>query len=308
MGQQTDLEQSVMRTILWFSLFSYPLTVFEIWKWLLKPQRPYDLIEVYSILEKSDWLKQMLETSGGFYALKGKNINEMLKDRQVRFLDAERKYKSLRRIAKFFSLLPAVRSVGAVNTMAWWSTTPTSDIDLYVVTKPGSIWSSRFWLVLPFLLTGQRPMHHKQSKQEKNSFCFSFFSTTEHLQMEHLCFPRDYYMAFWVKSLVPILDRDGSFAIFHQENRWATRLLPNAHSRVHHWSHKTVMIPSILFQFKFLEPFFRVVQQRRLPLPLRKLANLDSRVVVTDEILKFHENDRRLQFRDAFESLLERYL
>ena len=48
--------------------------------------------------------------------------------------------------------------------------------------------------------------------------------------------------------------------------------------------------------------------KKRLPLQLRKMANLDSRVVVTDEVLKFHDNDRRLQFRDAFESLLKRYL
>ncbi|MBI2473182.1 hypothetical protein HYV70_01350 [Candidatus Uhrbacteria bacterium] len=308
MGHQTDLEQSVMRTILWFSLFSYPLTAFELWKWLLKPQRPYDLIEVYSILEKSDWLKQMLETSEGFYALKGKQINEMVRDRQMRFLDAERKYKMLRRIAKFFYLLPSVRAVGVVNTMAWWSTTSQSDIDLYVVTKPGSIWSSRFWLVLPFFLTGQRPMHHQQLRQGKDPFCFSFFSTTEHLQMEHLCFPRDYYMAFWVKSLVPILDRDGNFSVFHQENRWATRLLPNAHPRTHHRSHVPWTMPSLFFPGTFFESFFRTLQQKRLPLQLRTLANIDSRVIVTDEVLKFHENDRRLQFRDAFESLLERYL
>src|SRR3990167_1179482 len=278
MDQRTDLEQSVMRTILWFSLFSYPLTVFEMWKWLLNPQRPYDLIEIYSILEKSQWLEQELETSQGFYALKGKKIDEMLKDRRARFLDAERKYKILRRTAKFFYLLPSVRAVGAVNTMAWWSTTSKSDIDLYVITKPGSIWSSRFWLVFPFILTGQRPLHQEELQGDQDPFCFSFFSTTEHLQLEHLCFPRDYYMAFWVKSLVPILDRDGNFSVFHQENRWATRLLPNAHPRVHHWSHATRAIPSILFQCKFLEPFFRAMQQKRLPPQLRELANLDSRV------------------------------
>ncbi|NQV90613.1 hypothetical protein HQ487_04410 [Candidatus Uhrbacteria bacterium] len=308
MGQQTDLELSVMRTILWFSMFKSAITVFEIWKWMITPERRYALSEVYSILEKSSWLQMKVDSQAGFYVLKGQDSPALIQDRQEKFLDAERKFKRLRRVASFFYLLPGVRAVGAVNTLAWWGTTPQSDIDLYVVTRTGTIWSSRFWLVLPFLLTGQRPEHGTEPSLSKDPFCFSFFATQETLALEELCVPRDYYMAFWVKSIVPLFDRDESFTQFRLENRWATRMLPNAHVRTPHHGHLPKRLPSLPIQWKVAEPLFRYIQRTRLPVELRELANLDSRVVVTDEMLKFHENDRRAEYRETYEELLERHL
>ena len=307
MGARTDLEQSVMRTILWFPQFSHPLTVFEMWKWLLEPERAYGLAEIYAILERSPWLQEKLESYNGFFALKGSGIQKLIEGRQERFLDAERKFRALRRAANYFSLLPGVRSVAAGNTLAWWSTAKDSDIDLYIVTRPGHIWSSRFWLVVPFLLMGRRPTHG-QSSSVQDPFCFSFFSTNERLNLEELCLPRDYYMAFWVRSLVPVLDRDGSLATLQSENRWVSRSLPNAHPRAKHHRHEPRHVPSLPLQWRLTESFFRSIQRNRLPAHLRELANLDSRVVVTDEVLKFHDNDRREQYRDTFESLLERHL
>lgn len=305
-SQTTDLERSILKTVLWFSLFSQPLTVFEIWKWLMQPVRAYDLCEVQSILERSAWLAEKLQTFEGFWSVKGEvTIQSLIHARQDRFLDAERKFKRVRRAARFFRLLPHMRAVAAVNSLAWWGTDEQSDIDLYVVTKAGSIWSSRFWLVLPFALLRARP--HREPKV-RDPFCFSFFSTHESLQLEELCFPRDYYMAFWVKSLVPVFDRDGSLSEFHRVNRWASNLLPNARGRVVHHRHVPGFCPRVPVQSRLLEPLFRFFQRRRMPVHLSSLANQDSRVVVTDDMLKFHENDRRLEFRDRFETLLAQHV
>lgn len=305
-AQPSDIERSVLKTILWFSMFSQPLTVFEIWKWLMQPIRAYDLSEVQSILGKSDWLREKLQESKGFWVLKSQaSIESLIQHRQTRFLDAERKYKRLRRVARLFRLVPGVRAVAAVNSLAWWGTDEHSDIDLYVVTKPGTIWSSRFWLVLPFALLGARP---HQEQKARDPFCFSFFSTHEALQMEGLCFPRDYYLAFWVKSLVPVFDRDGSLAELHRENRWASHFLPHARGRSIHGRHVPGFCPRMAVQWRLLEPLFRLFQRRRMPAQLANLANQDSRVVVTDDMLKFHVNDRRLEFRDRFEALVAEHV
>lgn len=307
METRTNLEVSVLRTILWFSQFSIPITIFEIWKWLFTPERAYGLAEVYGVLDRSQWLSKRLESHNGFYALKGSCVAQLIQGRQSRFLDAERKFALLRRTATYFSLLPGVRFVAAVNTLAWWSTTSESDIDLYIVTRPGNIWSSRFWLVVPFLLLGRRPKHNQPTSM-RDPFCFSFFSTSDALNLEELCLPRDYYMAFWVRSLVPVFDRDGHLTTLHAENRWATRQLPNAHTRPVHHRHHPYRLPSLPIQWKLTEPLFREAQRNRLPDHLREIANLDTRVVVTDDVLKFHDTDRRAQYRDAFEALLEEHV
>lgn len=306
--EHTDLEQSVLRTVLWFSLFSFPVTAFEIWKWLLKPERSYDLAQVYAVLEKSDWLEEKLETHDGFYTLKTRGIEALIAERQKRFLDAEHKFALLRRAAKYFYLLPGVRAVAAVNTMAWWSTTSTSDIDVYILTLPGLIWSSRFWLVLPFLLSGRRPARGEHGDVVRDPFCFSFFASLDHLGIEDLCVSRDVYLAFWIKSLVPIIDRDDCFVSFQRENRWASSMLPNAEPRSFHPFHKPQRLPSLPIQWRLLESVWRSLQRRRLPMSLRGIANIDSRVIITDTMLKFHDNDRRELFRDEFESLVKLHL
>ncbi|MEK7452557.1 MAG: hypothetical protein AAB664_04410, partial [Patescibacteria group bacterium] len=66
----TNLEQSILRTLCWFSVFDRPITRFEIWKWLLEPDRAYDLAEVYRTIESSEWIKERTVEKDGFYQLR----------------------------------------------------------------------------------------------------------------------------------------------------------------------------------------------------------------------------------------------
>lgn len=304
--EPTPLEQSVFRTLAWFSLFAYPMTAFEVWKWLFKPDRSYDLAEVYRILEISTWLDEKLQRKQGFFALReGLKIEEQIKGREVRFLDAVRKYKKLRHVAMFFWCLPGVRAVAAANTLAWWHTNEQSDIDLYIITRPGMIWTTRLLTVFPFQLLGQRP---GSSEVVKDPFCFSFFQSADYLQMEELRVENDYYLAFWAKSLVPIFDKDQCFEEHKKENHWANVCLPNTAVRRVHTYHTPKIRFVLPMPLRWAEPIARSFQCRRFPPQIKELANKDTRVVVNDCMLKFYPNDRREQYRDAFEELLARYL
>ncbi len=306
MAQPTDLELSIFRTLCWFSLFDFPLSSFDVWKWLLKPGRVYNFFEVDHALEQSDWLSNRLTGQNGMFLLKRSDPLPVLMSRHRRFLDATRKFRKLRRAAHFFQLLPGVQAVFAVNTMAWWHTNEQSDIDLFIITKPSHIWSSRFLLVLPFLLSGHRP-HHAQTTPLKDPFCFSFFCTTEALAMETLKWSQDdHYFAYWIKSIVPIFDRAEVLSQIQMHNKWTDVALPNARMRNVHPIHKPISIAPLPIQGSFLEPLFRHVQRNKFPTVLRGLANLDSRVVITDDMLKFHENDRRAEFIQAYHDAYEK--
>lgn len=300
----TDLERAVVRTLIWFSLTEHPVTAFEVHKWLLQPEGKYELGQVQRVLLQSEYLDKKIQRSQGMYALKGSvSIEEQIRQRQKRFQDAERKFKTLRRWAHVFRLLPGVRAVAAGNTLAWWGTNEQSDIDLFLVTDPGCIWSSRFWSVLPFALSGRRPHTGR-----RDPFCLSFFATRDALQLESVCLDRDVYMAYWLKSLVPVMDQESFLSQLHLENRWVEALLPNAFARADHHRHTPAALPAPVRQPRLLESVFRSLQRRRLPVRLKELANQDTRVVVTDHMLKFHANDRREQFRDRFEQLTARHL
>lgn len=53
----------------------------------------------------------------------------------------------------------------------------------------------------------------------------------------------------------------------------------------------------------FCERLAKEIQLRRLPARILDMMNKDSRVVVTDSVLKFHDNDRRAEYRDRWNAL-----
>lgn len=304
MPSPTDLELAVFRTLCWFSVFGMPLTRFEVWKWLLAPARTYHLFEVDQALEGSVWLFDRLQEFDGRIALKHLSLVQQIADGHRRRIDACRKFMTLRKAASFFQLLPSIQAVFAVNSLAWSHTNAQSDIDLYIVTKPNRLWSSRFFLVFPFLLLGQRSQHGHTSVQDP--FCFSFFSTSTALQFESLKWTQsDYYLAYWMKSMVPIFDHAQIGEQIAHLNKWTDIIIPHASRRIPHPLHRPRRFIRLPIQWSWMEPFFRAIQHSRFPTILKELANKDTRVVITDEMLKFHDNDRRQDFLLAFEDVYE---
>lgn len=304
---QTKLDQAIIKTVSWFSIFDYPLTTFEIWKWLYKPDRVYKLGEVYKALDESVRLQELLREKDGFFTFgKEKNIEDLIVMRHDRFLDAVRKFAKLKRAATFFSLIPSVRAVATANTLSWWHTRPESDIDLFIIVKPGTIWSTRALLVLPFAILGRRPsVRDGQTNEKIDSFCFSFFMSQDNLNIESLSVAGgDPYLAFWTKSLVPILDRDAIFNKFATENLWADDKLAHASLRPMHRELKAKVFPSIPFPLRAAEGFSRSIQMKKFPERIRSGANQDTRVVISNKMLKFHANDRREQFKNRWIDVL----
>lgn len=304
MNCQNDLEESIFKTIAWFSIFEYPLTVFEIYKWLWSPDKNYKLSDVYSTLNESSWLKDRLVQRNSFFALKqSKPITELIKIRNDRFLDANRKYIKLVKAVKKFRFVPGVSAVAAANTLAWWHTKEQSDIDLFIIVKPSLIWSTRFLLILPFALTRRRPALDKPAL---DPFCFSFFLSSNFLSLENLCLEgSDPYMAYWVRSLVPIFDRENTFEKFEAVNVWSKKNLPNAAPRKINQQLCVKSKGSIPFQTRLFEKITKSLQKKYFPKYIRDLANIDTRVIVNDNILKFHANDRKEEYRQRWNELIK---
>ena len=85
----TDLEQSILKTLAWFSLMEYPVTVFELWKWLLGPRQIYTLGDVYACIDESKHLWSRVRKEAGFLALDGaKPITALIEKRHGAFLNA----------------------------------------------------------------------------------------------------------------------------------------------------------------------------------------------------------------------------
>ncbi len=229
--EPSDLERSILHTACWFAVHGVPVTSFELWKWLWFPVRAYRLEEIVEALEASAWLASRLQTDGAFHALRGEEpLAEMVARREERFTIALRKFRALRRAIRYLARLPVIDGVAAANTLAWWQAREESDIDLFILTKPGAAWLARAFATLPFALLRRRPGDHA-----RDPLCFSFFASMAHLSLKDLrLFGGDPYLAYWTRSLVPVFDRGGAWERFHASNAWVEEMLPHAAPRTAH--------------------------------------------------------------------------
>jgi hypothetical protein len=97
----------------------------------------------------------------------------------------------------------------------------------------------------------------------------------------------DPYMDFWIATLLPLYDAGGVFDEFRKVNEGRGlegRKSGKASGRI--------------------ERLAKNIQMRKFPERIRSMANVDSRVVISDDVLKFHVNDRREAFKERFEDRL----
>ncbi len=296
----SNLSKVIFRTVAYFSLFDYPLTSFEIWKWLLGAQDKASLFDVRQELAKSEFLCARLKSHQGFWSLVDQDVEQLVATRHERWLDAVRKYKRLRRATRFLSLIPSVRGIAACNTLAWNHTREGSDVDIFIIVREGSVWTSRLLSVTPFKLLRMRPGAGK-----RDPLCFTFFLSDTNLDLSSLRLEgSDPYLAYWSRSIVPVFDRDNVFEQFAQANGWLDQTLTNSAPGV---SHAARRIESFTRSFRFprfVEQLAEKLQRRKFPEVIQNMANRDSRVVVSDAMLKFHDNDRRAEFRDKLEAIM----
>ncbi len=294
----TTLEQSLFRQLAYFAYFQFPLTALELWKWSDAPN--ITVLEVEEVLLNSSWLRlQGCSSDQGFFALG--DAAKWRSERLFRVTDALRKSRQTSRFAKLASRLPWVKMIAVCNSLAFSFTNHESDIDLFVVTERGKIWSTRLILAGALALMRARP-----GERTKDPVCLSFFVADDRLDLSSVKIgSEDPYLMYWIATLSPLVDRSDVFARLRAANGWMRPDIPRAQGvcRAQAYTNCTVRTLPNIFGF---ERVAERVQRARFPLMLRRMMNADTRVVVTDSMLKFHHNDRRQDILESYEALLSK--
>ncbi len=306
----TSSEHSILSVITYFDLFSYPLTPYEIWKWAYHEagEQPLALRDVFRGLAESAYLRERLDAREGFFFLRGQKGHVMT--RKERYLLAERKYRRVLKAVRAFRFLPFIRAIAVCNSLAYSNTREDGDLDLLIITAPNKIWTVRFLTTGLAKLLGWRPTQ----EHARDGICLSFFLSESHLDLRSILRkPDDIYLHYWLDQLVLVYGDVAVLDALRAQNAWSAIRVPNAYGVVP--GHRRRLVDTLtsravrgLFAFvhggavgRFLEGWYRSVQRNVLPLPLRLLAEQeDSRVVMNDAMLKFHENDRRALIAEQF--------
>ncbi len=293
------LNKQEKATIAYFDQFDFPLTKEEIDRWVVSP------VVLDSI--NHDDVDLAVESKQGFYYLQGRE--EIVEIRKKRYIIADQKFQRALRFSRLFRLLPSVRMIAVCNSLAFSNARTTSDIDFFIVTRPGMIWLTRFWLQTFLRLFRLRPHDHGVSIED--AICLSFFTTSDNLDFENLQIVKpDIYLALWLSQLITVYDPDNIYNELWQRNAWVRDILPEVQSynlapqrRIAYTAWSKVFIP---LTCGFLEKKFKKIQKKLLPDSLRTMANQDVRVIINDKMLKFHSNDRREEMYEKWRNKLEK--
>lgn len=293
----TQTEHIIYKTIAYFSYFGYPVTAFEVWKWQMTQGEPCSLALIMSTLQTSEALKKYISEKHGHYGIG--DVGTQLVVRHDRYVASVKKYRKVRRVLSYVARLRSVEGVAICNSLAFHFGRKESDIDLFLLVKDGTLWSTRLLAVLPFLLLGERP-----GEGAKSPVDMSFFVSSTALDLSSLRLPgEDPYFAFWMQSLVPVFERrPGIFADLLLTNEWAGRALPQSRKAQRAGVRRRAF--RLSFPSFVKEPFAERLSRKRLPPHLKDQANVDTRVVMTNEVLKFHSTDRREEIRRHLDQCL----
>lgn len=219
--------------------------------------------------------------------------------------EVERKlWKRVEKYAPYFYFVPFLRFVGVCNSLAFGLVDEKSDIDLFIVAKKGRLFITRTVFVFLLHILGVRGHDNKFAGR----FCLSFLVDETKIDLSNIALSKDIYLAFWLKKMVPILGA-GYFGGIVASNAWICKYfdLPFAMSENFVVKRPYLSFIRNVFEFVFagyvgdvLEKALRSWQIRRAK---GKSLEFDDRsgFVITENILKFHHNDRRRDYSNAWD-------
>jgi len=125
--------------------------------------------------------------------------------------------KTIQRYIEILQAFPFVRFVGVTGTSAMRRLQENDDLDLCIVTKHGLVWTARFFTVIVAKMLGIHTY---------TGVCLNLF-----FDEADLIIPRkkhNSYIAHELLQMKPIIDKDGIYQRFLEENKWIYTFFPNA--------------------------------------------------------------------------------
>jgi len=281
-----NLAEAILKTIVFFDLFDYPLTPVEIYHYLDKK---------FSLLEISEEIKasQALARKNGFYFLNGRE--EIITLRQKKHNYSVRKFKIAKRFANLFSVWPFVKVIALANSIGQHNLRDGSDIDFFIISAPRRIWLTRLFCTGLAKLLNRRP----SAKKKKDKLCLSFYLSEEHLDLADLKLPvYDPYFEYWQRSLVLLYNKEGAFERFLKINLGQGAVTSQGVVN-------REVITSSGALGNFLEKIARQWQLKIMAPELKQARQSGPGVVINDQVLKLYLTDRRQEFLDKYEKKLQ---
>ena len=298
----TRLQTAILKTLAYFDIFDFPLTLEEIETYLLGISA--DKTAIQATLQTLPTIK----SKNGYFFFK--NRKALVETRKQKKKLANKLFRKCRHHGYLWQTIPFIKFIAVANNLAFHNPEPTSDIDLFVITSKNRLFTARTLLTFWTQLLGVRRHHQKIAGR----FCLSFYITENALDLSPLTLqPSDIYFAYWFHTLKPIFDQNLASKLIEKNTPWFKTYFPNPV----HLTPSLIPIKKPLFLIqKILEKMLsgkigdfieNKLKQWQLKRAHDKKTQKFPAVVITDQILKFHESDRRKTIHLKWEKKLKNF-
>lgn len=207
------LEKNIIKTLVYYDIFSYPLTAQEIFQ-NLRINHTSE-VEVKKLLGNLV-SKKLLFQKGNYYLLKNDNSYIMRREKGNKL--AQKRMKTARRMSWLISKFPFIRATLLSGSLSKGFMEADSDIDFFVITHPNRLWFSRSALMIfkkIFLLNS------------KKIFCINYFVDSENLEIKE----KNIFTATELITLIPTFG-PSVYNELYNKNLWIREFYPNFPKRV----------------------------------------------------------------------------
>lgn len=287
-------EQLVLKTLLYFDIFDYPLTKEEIWQFLET--------KINSQVFNNSLKNSYLESYKAFFFLKGRK--SIVKQRLEKEKISDIKISIAKTIARKLSIIPSVKLIGISGSLCMKNSHKEDDIDFFVISAKNLVWLTRFLCVI--YLSILRVYRNKKDLSVKNKICLNLIIGSNNLVFSRK--RQNLYLAHEIVQLFPIFDRDNIYRYFIEKNNWIYKYLPNYLKRIN--SYNIAFAKKSNFIDKIFIKTFMILNLERLTrfLQWQYMKNDVTVEKISDNLLAFHPIDYEISTLNVLENKYRKFI
>ncbi len=214
MRTQQSIQRDILRTLLYFDIFDFPLRLPEIYQYL--PTNTVALADLRQACSSRP-LRDLVSEEDGYFFLRERS-QTIVDDRRQKEQRARYMWFAARLMARIIGAFPFVSAVLVSGELSKGVASRHSDIDFYLVTAP-----KRVWIVRSLCAAFKRLF----LLNSKKFFCYNHIVTASGLAVAE----KSFYSAVELVTLKPMWNK-GFYAEILASNPWVKGFLPN-------WNTKT---------------------------------------------------------------------
>ena len=291
-----SFEESIYTTIAFFNIFDFPPTLDEIIYYSMRLKRDKEYV--------NDFLRgnALIGEQYGYYFIFGRqNIVDIRKERAQINDDY---WMKARKYLPFLQMVPFIKLAAVCNNLSFNNCKSNSDIDVFIITEKGRLFTARTLSTFLFMLIGIK----RNKAKTAGRFCLSFYVSEDGMNLNKMAIkPFDVYLDYWFRSLKPVFFEKETLREFYKINEWST-------GRFCNWGIKEPYLKDNGFfksignmqKFFLKKRFGDFIEKKLADIHLKRLEKNkknfteESDVIVTNEMLKFHNIDKRKEYLKKF--------